>query len=152
MTKTKFTTILKKKITDAAFEYLLNKQGKKGGEIRYTGLQMASYLQPYCSFLTINEKQEIFSIRNGMINIPANYGTNSECICGNNENSAHIYECQKLNEEQPKIKFEQIFSENVGKIRIVYERFKKNMNERDKQMKNKIATRPLVHYFLYLIW
>ena len=59
------------------------------------------------------------------------------------ENSAHIYECQKLNEEQPKIKFEQIFSENVGKIRIVYERFKKNMNERDKQMNLEIENKKL---------
>ena len=118
MTKTKFTTILKKKISNAAFEYLLKKQGKKGGEIKYSGVQMASYLQPYCSVLTINEKQEIFSIRNGMVNIPANYGTKSECICGKNENLAHIYECQQLNREQPKLEFEQIYSENIKKYEV----------------------------------
>ena len=112
----------------------MKKQGKKGGEIKYTGIHMASYLQPYSSTLKINEKQEIFSIRNKMVNIPANFGTINECICGTTENSAHIYDCQKLNKERPKIEYEQIYSENIWKIKSVYERFKRNMNEREKQM------------------
>ena len=56
MTKAKFTIILKKKIRDAALEYLLKKQGKKGGEIKYSGIEMASYLQPFSSALTISEQ------------------------------------------------------------------------------------------------
>ena len=131
MSKTRFTIILKKRITDAASKYRLKKQGKKGGEIKYTGIHMASYLQPYSSTLKINEKQEIFSIRNKMVNIPANFATINECICGNIENSANIYDCQKLNNEQPKIEYEEIHSENMGKIRNAYERFKRNINERE---------------------
>ena len=104
----------------------------------YSGLQMASYLQPFSSALTISEKQEIFSIRNGMVNIPSNFGTKNECECGKIENSAHIYECQKWNREQPKIEFEEIYSENIGRIRIIHERFQKNMNEREKQLNNPI--------------
>ena len=63
----------------------------------------------------------------------------SPCYLGRNENLAHIYERQQLNKEQPKLEFEQTYSENVGKIRSVYERIKKNMNKRDNQMNLKIG-------------
>ena len=112
MTKTKFATILKNKISKAAFEYLVKKEGVKGGEIKYTSLHMASYLQPYSSALSISEKQEIFAIRNDMVNISANYGTKTECTCGKSENTKHIYECNNLKKENPKIEFEQIYLEN----------------------------------------
>ena len=102
MSKTRFVAVLKKKIRAAAFEYLVKKQGTKGGAIKYTGLNMAAYLQPYSSALSIREKQEIFSIRNGMVNIPDNFGTKSICVCGNFENTAHVYECQTLNKGKPK--------------------------------------------------
>ena len=55
-----------------------------------------------------------------MVNIPANFATINECICGNTENSAHIYDCQKLNKERPKIEYEQIYSENIGKIKSIW--------------------------------
>ena len=54
-----------------------------------------------------------------MVNIPANFGSEKECKCGLIENSAHIYECKILNNEQPKIKFQNIYSEHIGKIRII---------------------------------
>ena len=44
----------------------------------------------------------------------------------------------KWNKEQPRIEYERIYSENIERIRIIYERFQKNMNERDKQMKKPI--------------
>ena len=99
--KTKFKIIFKKKITEAAFEYLKRKKGKKGVE----SLQIANYLRPYNSNLSIEEKQEIFAIRNGMVNIPANYGSEKECKCGMKENTAHIYDCKILNNDRPKLDF-----------------------------------------------
>ena len=134
--KTKFKIILKKKITEAAFEYLKRKQGKKGGEIEYKSLQIANYLRPYNSNLSIEEKQEIFAIRNGMVNIPANYGSEKECKCGMKENTAHIYECKILNNERPKLEFRDIYSEQIGKIRIIFERFKENMIKRENYLMN----------------
>ena len=116
----------------------MKKQGEKGGEIKYNGIQMASYLQPFCSALTISEKQEIFSIKNGMINIPSNYGTKNEFMCGKIKNSAHFYECQKLNKELPRIEYDQIYSENIGRIKVIYERFQKNIKEREKRMNEPI--------------
>ena len=62
----------------SAFKYLVSKQGKKGGEIKYKSFQMVDYLLPYNSELPIKEKQEIFSIRNGMVNIPANFGSEQD--------------------------------------------------------------------------
>ena len=56
-TKAHFSKLLKQKIREAAFKYLVKKQGKKGGDIKYSGLQMANYLQPYISNLSIVEKQ-----------------------------------------------------------------------------------------------
>ena len=64
---------------------------------------MVDYLQPYNSELSIIEKQEVFSIRNGLVNIPANFGSEEECKCGEKENSAHIYECKIFRNESPKI-------------------------------------------------
>ena len=49
--------ILKKKIKEAAFKYLVSKQGKKGGEIKYKSLQMVDYLLPYNSELSNKEKK-----------------------------------------------------------------------------------------------
>ena len=59
-TKAHFSKLLKQKIREAAFKYLVKKQGKKGGDIKYSGLQMANYLQPYISNLSITKKQEFF--------------------------------------------------------------------------------------------
>ena len=41
MTKTKFFRILKIKLKKNALSYLIRKRGRKGGEIRYTTLEMA---------------------------------------------------------------------------------------------------------------
>ena len=70
MTKTKFSRILKVKIKKNAFSYLIRKRGKKGGEISYTSLEMAEYLQPCNANLTIEQKHELFEVRNRMVLIP----------------------------------------------------------------------------------
>ena len=64
--------ILKEKISIKALNYLLEKQGKKGSEIRYSYVEMAEYLQPYNYHLNIEQQREMLSVRNNMVNIPAN--------------------------------------------------------------------------------
>ena len=49
---------------------ILEKKGLKGSEIFYSSLEMADYLLPFNNTLTINEKCELFAVRNKMINIP----------------------------------------------------------------------------------
>ena len=45
-TKRKFNTILKERINQNAFQYLTEKQRKKGDNITYVRIEMAEYLLP----------------------------------------------------------------------------------------------------------
>ena len=103
---------------------------------------MADYLLPNSSGLTIADKQEIFAMRNRMTNISANFRSNKEtnkCVCGQTEQMAHIYECKYLNKEKITIKYENIFTDNVEKMKMILNRFKRNMEKREniKNLKSK---------------
>ena len=54
---------------------------KKRYKIDYSYLEMESYLLPFNNFLTIDEKCELFSVKNRMINIPYNFSSKSEHKC-----------------------------------------------------------------------
>ena len=134
MKETKFRSLLKGKIRTAALEYLNEKRKSKGKEIIYETLRMADYLLPNSSGLSIADKQEIFSMRNRMTNIPANFRSNKEtnkCVCGQDEQMAHIYECKYLNKENITINYENIFEDNVEKMKMILQRFKQNMEKRE---------------------
>ena len=45
---------------------LLGKQGTKGSEIKHEYLEMADYLLPFNNHLTIEEKCEMFEVKNRM--------------------------------------------------------------------------------------
>ena len=94
LTKNQFNKIIKETIKMKAFEYLIRKQKSKGQEIIYTELKMAEYLMPNLENLSIDDKRNIFKIRNRMLLIPANFPLGSEekrCWCGEIENTKHIY-------------------------------------------------------------
>ena len=59
-----FKNILNEKIRRAALKYLTNKQGKKGSEGKHLSIQMADYLAPNSTGLTIEEKQNMISVIN----------------------------------------------------------------------------------------
>ena len=61
MTKMKFSSILKSKIEENALQYLKEKQKSKGIEIVLLDMEMAEYLLPKNSQLTIDGKQRMFS-------------------------------------------------------------------------------------------
>jgi len=71
--KKQFNILLKESILQKSFEYLMTKRGSKGQEINYSELKMAEYLHPGYENISINEQRSIFSIRNRMIEIPANF-------------------------------------------------------------------------------
>ena len=55
---------------------------------------MADYLLPINNEMSREEKQEVFSMRNKMTRIPANYSSSTvkhECVCGDQENMEHVY-------------------------------------------------------------
>ena len=88
MKRRQFQKMVKEKIREGALKYLLQKRGSKGKEIVYNSLEMADYLLPF-NTMKITEKQNIFSIRNRMIDIKDNFGKSDNCICGSEENMNH---------------------------------------------------------------
>ena len=62
-----------KKTKFAALKYLL--------DIDYPYLEMADYLLPCNKKQTIQQKCEMFAVKNSMINIPANFSSKSEEKC-----------------------------------------------------------------------
>jgi len=133
MKKEKYKSMVKEKVNEAALKYLLNKQGKKGREIKYPYLEMANYLLPY-NKQTIEEKREMFAVKNAMVNITANFTSKSEtkCDCGLRENMKHIYECKIYNEENPEVEFEKIYNGNLNEQKMFFNKFKQNMQKREK--------------------
>ena len=135
MRKNRFQNILKRSTNEKALEYLLERRGTKGKEIKYLRLKMSEYLLPQKNEnLSITEKQYIFAIRNRMIDIEFNFPKNkiskTLCCCGEVENMKHIYSCKILNQESIKTSFEEIFNDDVRKQKNIYERFKNNFDKR----------------------
>ena len=83
MTKNKFSQMLKQKVNNRALKYLTEKQRVKGKEIVYKKIEMAEYLSPLNSELTIEEKRKLFGIRNDMILMNFSKSKlNKICSCG----------------------------------------------------------------------
>ena len=134
----KFKDILEKSINKKALEYLLQKRGSKGSEMKYSCIKMAEYLRPNEEGLSISDQRYIFSIRNRMVPISENFPNiqiENICSCGQIESMRHIYTCKNLNSESETISYEKIFDDNVKNQKQVYTRFKQNFETREK-MKN----------------
>ena len=135
MTKNKFNRILKEKIKVSSLKYLLEKKGHKGKETEYGSLQMAEYLQPFGNKLTVEEKRELFSIRNRMVDIPDNFPrgkTEFKCICGEQENMSHLYNCELLSEKKEKrLEYEKIFNGTINQQIEIFRIVQQNLNQRE---------------------
>ena len=137
-----------------AFEYLIRKQKSKGQEIIYTELKMAEYLMPNLENLSIDDKRNIFKIRNRMLLIPANFPLGSEekrCWCGEIENTKHIYVCKYWSKESEKTSFEMIYTDNISQLKKVYYQFDANYKRREnyqsEQVKNKDKATHVINLF-----
>ena len=74
-----------------------------------------------------------------MVNIENNFRGNNirrNCICGQVEDMKHIYLCKIYSTEKEKIEYENIFWEDIRKIRKVYQIFRTNYEMREQKMKN----------------
>ena len=84
MMKKMFIDLVRNKCKIRAYEYLINKRGKKGQNIHYKDIRMSEYILPN-ERLSIEDQQKIFEIRNNMTNIPSNFMSEKEntkiCIC-----------------------------------------------------------------------
>ena len=98
--------------------------------MNYSEFQMAEYLMPNDLIMTIENQQYLFAIRNRMINIPANFGGESKCICGQKEENSHVYTCRKINAEKENIKFEKVYNGTLIEQFEISKRFRNNMEKR----------------------
>ena len=118
MSKNQFTKLIKMRIQENAYTYLVRQQGSKGKENIYSHLIMADYLLPENSVLTISEKQKLFAIKNRMITIPGNFpkpGIENNCQCGMKEDMQHIYLCEIYNEQsKPRIEYMRIYNGSIS--------------------------------------
>ena len=100
----------------------------------YSCLEMAEYLQPFNNQLTIEQKQEMFSIKNRMYDIPENFPKGDKkytCVCGESENIEHIYNCEILSKEkQEKISYENNYNGDMNQQIKVYQLVRQNLEER----------------------
>ena len=131
MKKENFSKLIKSRIENLAFDYLIKKRGSKGKEILYKRLEMSEYLMPHNEKITIEEKQRLFSVRNRMINIGNNFGKNEECmICKQREDMNHIYNYKYQNKESNKIPFGKIYTGNLNEQIKVFRIFEENFKNK----------------------
>ena len=64
MNQNKYVNRLNKRMNENVLKYLLNKQKSKGKEIKYSEIQMAEYLLPINTQLTVIQKQKMFAVKN----------------------------------------------------------------------------------------
>ena len=101
-------------MNERALKYLLEKQTVKGKEIVYQKIEIAEYLSPSNSELTIEERRKLFGIRNDMILMNLSKPKmNKICSCGIIENLEHIYSCKSLNSKKIEVPFQDIYSKNT---------------------------------------
>ena len=129
MTKENFSQMIKQKISEISLKYLLKKRNLKGKEISYDRLEMADYFMPYNKYLNIEEKQNLFSVRNRIVEIGNNFGNNENCImCQTKEDMNHIYNCEYLNKQEIKTEFSKIYEGNLFEKIKVLRRFNESID------------------------
>ena len=117
---------------------LLENRKSKGKEIQYTSIEMAEYLLPSTSEMTVDKKRNLFSVRNKMADIPANFQDSkikTECLCGEAENMEHLYECNTLNENEPILPYQKLYSGNINEQIQIFKRIQKYLEKR-RDLKN----------------
>ena len=136
MSSKSFLKILKKSIHNSAFEYLIGKRGSKGQEIGYSELKMAEYLMPNVQNMTIDQKRNVFEIRNIMVSIPANFPNKQKnkkhcCPCEHIEDMEHIYNCKYWNKEDITTEFGKIFEDDIDEQINMNKRLQNNLEKRE---------------------
>ena len=110
---------------------------------------MADYLLPMNDELTIEEKRNLFAIRNRMVEISSNFSKSEvkpTCVCGETESMKHVYICGTINEKTVESEmFENIYNGNMRKQIEVFRKFEENLDKYNKlktEYQNKIESSP----------
>ena len=146
MSENMFRNILNRRIKENALKYLTERQKSKGKPIQYLKIQMAEYLLPKTSKLTISQKQKLFSARNRMIEISENFPNKQiedKCPCGQPETIIHIYNCETLNtDESITPEYEQIYNGKIEDQIRIFEKLETNLNHREQLKQKEIENTP----------
>ena len=107
----------------SVFESLILKknEGTKGSHIIYEDLQMSQYLLAQ-SNISVKDKEEMFSYRCEMNDLPFNYGrkTNCELGCSSEMNNEHLLNCPKIKQGDDQFEYNLILNgTNSQKIKIL---------------------------------
>ena len=140
MSENMFKNILNRRIKENALKYLTGRQKSKGKPIKYTEIQMAEYLLPKNSKLTISQKQQMFSVKNRMIEISENFhgkDMDNKCSCGQLETILHIYNCETLDTgEKILLEYDNIYNGKIEDQIRIFEKVESNLKKRE-QLKQK---------------
>ena len=102
---------------------------------------MSEYLLPTNNKLTITEKQTMFSVKNRMVRILANFSkpkTEYKCVCNEKEDVQHIYFCEILNNGiRTKIEYDIFYNGTISEQIDILRQFKRNMEEKEETIKRR---------------
>ena len=105
MPKTTLKKLVKSKIYEQAFKYLLGKKKSKTIDVPHENLKMQEYLEANNGEITIAKKQFLFQCRSRMLELKC-YMKNenlNDCKCSacglEDENQMHLMQCIKLSHE-----------------------------------------------------
>ena len=149
MTENEYRKLLKQKVSENAFNYLMSKRGRKGSENVQIELGMEEYLLPTNNELSILEKQRLFSMKNRMTKIPANFPKENQeynCNCGSKEDMNHIYVCEILNcGNQPSIEYKKLYTGTISEQIKVFRKFEMNLAKREELLNEIPRDQSLIH-------
>ena len=127
--QSRFKSLVRHQVKKKAFDYLQSLQAthSKSKVIKYSKLQLQSYLQPGTEKFTIQEKQFTFRARTRTLDLLGNFKTGKQNIdcraCGKApELQPHLLQCDKLANfdviSEP-IVYDDIYSEDSHKVAAV---------------------------------
>ena len=144
MSKYTFSKLLRNKANERAIKYLTEKQRVKGKKIQYLKIEMAEYLSPCNTELSIEEKQKLFAIRNQMTNFEMkSYEKPQNCVCGKIESIEHFYSCEILNKKENEISFQNIYSNNIKNQIKIFRRIQNVLQKRENIIVNSTPCDPM---------
>ena len=110
---------------------------------------MEDYLLPTNCELSVSEKQKMFSVKNRMTRIPANFpkaNIEYKCYCGSKEDMKHIYECEILNGgNQPILEYENLYKGTISEQIKVFRKFEINFGKREQLLSEIPCDHSLIH-------
>ena len=165
MPKNTLKKLVKTKLNENAFNYLISRKKSKTKDVPHNSLTMQEYLEANAGDMNIAEKQFLFQCKSRMLDVKCNMKSENlkdlKCTaCGKeDENQMHLLQCESLNQEligeSHEIDYGDLFSDEITKMKVIgnilqskmkqmFEKFKvKRVQKFKKQTKKPNQQKPL---------